>query len=317
MLKGHWLRKPAARRSLGVVFALVFAAVVVVLLWPSAPRIPVAQGLESFEAFFSAIDPDCADVLARREDFAGTPKQIDDCSEKQANQRKGYRDLAQSVRSANAAEDAAWLSYLQTRAAIVGAALVLLTLGATAWAAWAAADAAQIARESAFASERAADSAEQSVAIAADSAQRQLRAYVSNVATAARGFGRNFHFEATVTITNSGQTPAHDVTIKLAIVVATEPFADFEINVIGPLSKSHLAAGAQLTPFHRLEDRLDEANYQAILAGTKTLYLFGEVDYLDVFNKPHKTRFRFFLGKDQMKHAQPVLSVCPEGNEAT
>jgi len=157
MSLSDWLHKPATRRSVGIPLALVAAGAVLLWLWPDAPPFPQRQTIESYEAFSETIDPECSAVLANPQQSSAVPRQVDECAEKAAIQKKGYRDLAQSVRASNATEEAAWLSYLQTRAAIVGAAFVVLTLAATAWAAWAAADAARIADKSAAAAIKAAD----------------------------------------------------------------------------------------------------------------------------------------------------------------
>lgn len=152
------MRQPSVGRSLGLAIAGLLAAVIGVGLWLTMPPNPIHQSLEPFPTFFDVVDPECAALTARPESLPGaSPYKIDDCEDKAVAQRKGYRDLDQAMRSANAAEDAAWLSLLQARASVIGAAFLVLTLFATAWAAWAAADAAKIAGRAAAAAQVSAD----------------------------------------------------------------------------------------------------------------------------------------------------------------
>lgn len=152
------MRQPSVGRSLGLAIAVLLAAVIGVGLWLTMPPNPIHQSLEPFPTFLDVVDPECAALLARPEAQPGaSPYKIDDCEDKAVAQRKGYRDLDQATRSANAAEDAAWLSLLQARASVIGAAFLVLTLFATAWAAWAAADAAEIAGRAAAAAQVSAD----------------------------------------------------------------------------------------------------------------------------------------------------------------
>ena len=165
MSLSHWMHHVAIRRALAFFIAGSIAIGVGWYLWPSRPPVLTGhQDLETFEAFFAGIDPECAQILAARDQLPiAVPKQVDDCADKETNQKKGYRDLLQSLRSANAAEEAARFAYDQTRTAIVGATFLLLTLWATAWAAWAAADAARIAKDSVAIAVKANDLAQQAL----------------------------------------------------------------------------------------------------------------------------------------------------------
>jgi guanyl-specific ribonuclease Sa len=314
-----WLHKPAIRRSMGVGLALAAAFVIGWLLWPAAPAIGERQHLEAFESFFASIDPECSAILARRDELPVVPKEVEDCADKQAAQKKGYRDLAQAIRAANAAEDSAWLSYLQTRASIVGAALVLLTLGATAWAAWAAADAAQTARMSAVASAKAADAAEAAVAVASKTAERQLRAYILHHHCRIISFVPPEKARANVTIRNSGHTPARDVEMRMGITIGEKEgvLPKFILPDTVPQSRGSLAANAMLETEPESSRPFTPEEYAAFSAGRIAIYVFGEVRYRDDFGNGHTTKVRLFYDKSSVDRGTDIFSTDVAGNEAT
>ncbi|WP_444783494.1 hypothetical protein [Reyranella sp.] len=274
-------------------------------LWPPAPPIPQQQTLEDYSAFAKALDPECFSILQKPS--GASPYQQDECADKDAIQRKGYRDLAQSIRASNAAEEAVWLSYLQTRAAVVGAAFLVLTLAATAWAAWAAADAAQIAGKSAVASFRAADAADRAIAVASDTAQRQLRAYLSvepdeNVEASFLS-GRLVLGLKTV---NRGQTPAYRVNQWLDFQIGPSPLVESPFKVSRqilrdrkserpPFTPSDIAPGDHLSFGINTGRQVSSADQQLIAKGLLRIYVVGKVYYRDAFKCRRYSQFCFAL----------------------
>jgi hypothetical protein len=212
---GNWLHNTAAQRAIGLAVAILLAAVVGVGLWLTMPPKPALQSLEAFDAYFAGLDPECASILAKRELSGATPYKIDDCEDKAVAQRKGYRDLDQAMRSANATQYALWYSDLQTRASVVGAAFLFLTLFATAWAAWAAADAARIAEKSTAAAIKAADAAEAALQVNRAwlfHARCHTGPFNGSIGDLPVRDGLAFRFEWM----NVGQTPALDVNAHLS-----------------------------------------------------------------------------------------------------
>jgi hypothetical protein len=220
-----------------------------------------------------------------------------------AIQKKGYRDLAQSVRASNATEEAAWLSYLQTRAAIVGAAFVVLTLAATAWAAWAAADAARIADKSAAAAIKAADAAEAAVAVASKTAERQLRAYISiDLDTERKPKVNTDLIEIDFKVTNRGQTPAYGMFHWNRVQI--RPFPES-----GPLrrdrggkllyGRTDVASGAKfgITAYYGQGIGVEELI--ALQKGQKRIYLFGAIYFRDAFERRRYLRYCYTLRVNQ------------------
>ena len=317
MSLSNWLYKPEFRRLVGVGVATFGAMIIGYALWPEVPTKGAHHQLESFNDYFASIEPACPPILARRNELPIIPKEVENCEDKEAAHRKAYRDLAQAIRSANAAEDSVWLSYVQTRASIVGAALVLLTLGATAWAAWAAADAAQIAKESAVASAKAADAAEAAVVVARSTAESQLRAYVLHHHTRILSLAPPERVRANVTIRNSGQTPAKALEMRMAITVGQKgEQKDFRLPEAILQSRGSLAADAQVETEPTSQRPFLPNEYAAFQAGTLAIYVFGEVKYQDIFGNTHATKVRLFFDAASAGRTE-AFSTDVEGNEST
>ncbi|CAN5652985.1 hypothetical protein BH10PSE6_BH10PSE6_45150 [soil metagenome] len=283
MALSDWLLKPWIRRAFALVFFSTIAVVGALWLWPKPPPYPHRQTMESLETYSLRMDPDCVALLADAERLAANPRQSDECNEKKSTQEKGYRDLAQSVRASNAGEEAAWLSYIQARIALVGAALLVLTLGATAWAAKAATDAAQIA-ESAVAAQR-------EIGVA------QVRAYLTVETPEAVDMSSILSGTApacVLKITNTGQSPAYNMLHLSQLRLMPFPLPDTQPNLLTPhpdsiqrgvtvAAKEHVRVDAELD--HPLTE--DEVR-SAMNDGELRLYLVSIVTYWDVFKKDER-----------------------------
>lgn len=321
---GYWLPKPTVGQSFGVALALLLAVIVGAGLWISQPPRPTEQRLESFDHFFAAINPECAALLRDPASASVTPNEANDCEKNAVDQRKGYRDLEQAIRAANAAEDAAWLSLLQTRASIVGAAFLVLTLFATAWTARTAADAARIARSSAAASVKAADAAESAVTVARDTAKRQLRAYVSVETIGAGRVAPGEPILLTMRIKNYGATPALRLAPAHAIVVRKRPYdcggQTEEIvahtGEIDAVPRHVLHPGSDVTIQCRSDFNLSATAFDNIKADRSAVFVSGFAIYRDIYDEEHVTRFRMEFSGDQCFRTGK-MRISPEGNEAT
>lgn len=142
----YWMHRPAVRRTVGTLSALLIAGVVgfwASLFWPDKPP-PHEEQMPGTEAEYLArnLGADCLALIATPPAPDPTPNQTDDCKDKEKAQRYNYASLAQSIRSANAALYAAYIAYLQTCIGIAGAILVTATLIASGLATWAARNAA-------------------------------------------------------------------------------------------------------------------------------------------------------------------------------
>jgi hypothetical protein len=154
------------------------------------------------------------------------------------------------------------------------------------------------------------------VVIMRRTARRQLRAYVF-VTTAEIGDIENAqNVRASVSIKNSGQTPAYDL-INLGAVtfrdvgLKGDPWPE---DRDASLSKSSLGPGEVLWK-HFGARPLTSEERAAVRSGTHAVYVYGEILYRDAFGKRRYSRYRFMhLGEAAVRNRQ--LVVCEEGNEA-
>lgn len=170
-------------------------------------------------------------------------------------------------------------------------------------------------RKAANAAKDSADAAKQTALTIRDTAERQLRAYVSVETYVPTDVDkRRMDGKYGLLVKNRGQTPAHKVRSWMAYTVREFPLA-------GPLT-SNMESGsvAILAPAEEqviINDwpRVSEEDIAAVVAGSKAAYIFGEVLYEDVFGTARHTRFRLFQSGKGVSHQR--LANYPEGNEAS
>ncbi len=145
MLKGNWLRYLALGLALLAILIAIWAGIGAFLL-PKPPNIAEAQAHHVPEHGHrpggAQCDPERLQQITSRED---RQRQTDECADKRDQHEREQNDLVQQWRSANAAEYTARYAFAQLQVTLAESVLLLLTLGATAYAAWAAAAAARAA----------------------------------------------------------------------------------------------------------------------------------------------------------------------------
>lgn len=171
------------------------------------------------------------------------------------------------------------------------------------------------AKLAAEAADKAADAAKASADIAAESAQRQLRAYVTVKETAITELAVGQTPDVVIAYENVGQTPAHDVTVKLGVKVPRLPQLEaFELEPPHPSdSRSVVFPGQGGTLAISMPPALDDDFIRKFRAGVLSIYAYGEIRYRDEFGKPRYTRFRLVHDHTRRPHH---FALCPEGNEA-
>jgi hypothetical protein len=151
------------------------------------------------------------------------------------------------------------------------------------------------------------------------SSERQLRAYVlpdverSNYSEL---LGPDPTFN--VWLKNSGQTPAHKVRSWASIKSAPFPLLTPLIakDNIGPQSEAILAPGASQVIVIQLGKPLPDELKSRLENGSNAIYVFGCIEYVDVFGKPHFTKHRFMIGGPVPIRDSGHLTNCEDGNEA-
>jgi hypothetical protein len=178
-----------------------------------------------------------------------------------------------------------------------------------------------ISAQSAKAAKEAADATRDSVNLAKDTAERQLRAYVyvlpppQGIPNAvADGLQR-----AVVAVRNSGQTPAYQMQFRGNFGFGPYPAPTNPTFREGPYGgamvlnpATELTTGAVIST----EEKFSQADLDSIVDGkTRRLYIFGSVIYKDAFGKDRVTEFCFaYYGKG------PVLTsmdYCGQHNRQT
>ena len=149
-------------------------------------------------------------------------------------------------------------------------------------------------------------------------ASRQLRAYVFVADAEITDIGTD-SIQAVVTIKNTGQTPAYDVTLSTKAVAFNIPGkVIFEPTPVGPDSSRFVfgpdATGRRNIPLHTI---LGEPSAIAALRERRgVLYVYGEILYKDAFKKDRYMRFRHMIGGSSGWPSDNKMTVCPEGNKA-
>lgn len=147
---------------------------------------------------------------------------------------------------------------------------------------------------------------------ARDSSQRELRAYMCMDGGSITRQTPSF-FRTAIQFTNSGKTPAHNVRTLITQVVSDKPPSDRSTamqpharGVYGPRTPLHLVIDQNFTP----EVIAD------VESGKKNFYVWGRVEYTDVFGHKQRSEFRHVGHKI---NGVPGWAVAPEdqGNEAT
>jgi hypothetical protein len=143
---------------------------------------------------------------------------------------------------------------------------------------------------------RAAKAAEDAVAVAGNTARRQLRAYLC-VSEARLNFRADSQIKGQIEIKNTGQTPAYEVRTWIDSILREHPLisslkrptADFPQSdgIIGP-------GRHQIAVTHPLYGK--EIDFGRVYYPGHAFYVYGECSYRDIFEKRHVLSFRMILG---------------------
>ena len=143
------------------------------------------------------------------------------------------------------------------------------------------------------------DAGERQRQLAEDTAERQLRAYVfvdgGSLILMTTDQGRMF-IQGRVVLKNFGQTPGYKFATwtRMDVLETKSPvFRDdlegFGESVIGPGSKRHVPV---------VRGPIDTADLQAIRRGTKSIFIWGRIDYVDAFGKARYLKFYNVSGRE-------------------
>lgn len=145
--------------------------------------------------------------------------------------------------------------------------------------------------------------------------QRKARAYVSVTDATITDAARATPPTASVTITNTGETPAMELTWRVDFAITKFPFTEKDtLDRTRPAPKTTLGSGKSLS-YTWTFDKWKPEWGPLIAKGGVAVWITGEVEYLDAFGAKRHTYFRLYHGGDS--YAPPgKFSIAPEGNSA-
>ena len=150
---------------------------------------------------------------------------------------------------------------------------------------------------------------------AKDTAEKELRAYVFVQTGSIQNLSNGQHPTSRLIIHNFGKTPAHKLTVICGIGFG-KSFEELP-TAVPPLTKpmGTLAPGGTVEHYNSAPIAFTADHMSALENGTYTLYVHGEIRYIDFLEKNRVTKFRV------MKSAVsglsgPQLASCEDGNDA-
>jgi hypothetical protein len=152
-----------------------------------------------------------------------------------------------------------------------------------------------------------------------ETSRRELRAYIF-VDACGLIIGDKPHNRgkviSIVVVKNSGSTPAHRVLHWSNVVLAPASEENFEVP--DSLDEQHAATippGGGITA-DRLTDKVTVKQAVEIRNGTKAIFVYGAIEYLDVFDRPHRTNYRLYYSGIWPPPENNNLRLCIVGNDA-
>jgi hypothetical protein len=167
---------------------------------------------------------------------------------------------------------------------------------------------------------RGANVASEALTLSADTAKRQLRAYIGVEPEGVNDGDGAGVMRLPLTIHNSGQTPAHHVIIfsKLNLVEHPrefDPRRDGGKYISGEANDVTIGPGVKHVAYLYADAGLVNDNAVAIRDKKLALIHFGPISYQDIFGESRETRFAFYHWGAELSDA--ASRRCRFGNSST
>lgn len=160
-------------------------------------------------------------------------------------------------------------------------------------------------------------------------AKRQLRAYVA-MESASLVDGTKIdpppHIDRTdqpgvvITVRNSGQTPARDVLHWAQLDVATvdREWAMNPPSALARISPSMISPQGTLTKGLWLDRQLSSTEKEGIRDGSRGIYLYGRIEYVDAFKRKRWATYRLRYSSSAWPPYgnNASMTFCNEGNDS-
>ena len=116
---------------------------------------------------------------------------------------------------------------------------------------------------------------------------------------------------------NTGQTPASNV-ISWAQIAVIEPINENQLTIptLQNVFASHLGAGANGTKSLWFGRPLTPNEIADVNANARAIYLYGRIEYSDIFDKKRFTNFRLYYSGPFPPPPAVIFRVCEKGNDA-
>lgn len=166
-------------------------------------------------------------------------------------------------------------------------------------------EAANQARRAADAATASAEATQRMTGVMQDTAERQLRAYISASPTLINLFNETRAAQAGFRIENHGQTPAQNLAISSNVAIFPYPLPpNFQFPELKGPGESRAVVhpgshgdGSAFAPAPFTRDQLE----LICKADQQRLYVFGRITYTDIFGKNRETRFCSGVTSDRMR----------------
>lgn len=205
-------------------------------------------------------------------------------------------DLCEQRRMSKAADDSVTLNKSQVALGVIGFIALMATIGFT------------------HVSTRAAVTANK---IARDTAELELRAYVCPVTAEVADFEVGKVPLIHVSIKNTGQTPAKDVSIECCVGANPYPLQSIPNIPEDRKTAGIVGPGQTVRVSTRLTFALTQDLERLIRQGDWAIYAIIDVRYMDCFGKKQTTKFRWFQGGKTFDNPDRLMGCDTDGSEAT
>jgi hypothetical protein len=217
---------------------------------------------------------------------------------------RAKRDLAAQEGMAYWAKWMFWAALASIILTTAGIFLIWRTLIYTRRAAIAAAEAVVEAKDATKAAILGAKAAQDAVAVASDTAERQLRAYITieSGGIVLRSSENGFVISATARLKNTGQTPGYDLRTSATVTVerrnTDKPFSAPHNK--GETGDSSSIVGASQDANVDRSKAISTAELEEIRRGQKAIFFWGRADYRDAFKMPRYLIFKTWMWGPEM-----------------
>lgn len=291
MSRGNWLPSPPI--GVGIVVALLLA-LTASQNWQQDPKNGDGRAGQEATNTHRIVDDTGLPVIRGIQ----TPKAN---RQPDRNEWRSENDLQAQWEAANWTKYAAIAAWFGTIIAFIGIWFIWRTLKANV-------DAVQAAT-------RAAVAAEASVAVAEDTAKRQLRAYLAVVGCSIEETDSGFTLSAI--LKNTGQTPAFNTRVMAESFGGPYPLqAEKPHPAPDGQFGATIGAAAEMHTVQRIFTDTPKAVLENLKTGKFGLWIQGTCTYEDCFNAPHTTKFRYVFGGRLADSDGFALHADREGNEA-